>query len=156
MSTERSRQRAKFLKNAQEINKLLELFGIGVGKDDDRVMTGGQVLTELLTRYGVKNECHPYAGGTPASTGATIFTPSQGRAPPLGKAYAPVSQSRGPSGTGRQYAAKRGTMLFYDRPQQFSPRGYSAGRGAEGKSCELESSSGATLRCKEHENHREQ
>jgi enterochelin esterase-like enzyme len=54
---------AKFLKNPQETNKLLKLFWIGVGNQDDRITTGGKVLSEMLTQYGIKNEYHESTGG---------------------------------------------------------------------------------------------
>ena len=54
---------AKFLKNAGETNRLLRLFWIGVGKEDDRIRDGGRVLSETLSRYGIKNEYHESEGG---------------------------------------------------------------------------------------------
>jgi enterochelin esterase-like enzyme len=54
---------AKFLKNAEETNKLLKLFWIGVGNKDDRIHDGGKILSETLSRYGIKNEYHESEGG---------------------------------------------------------------------------------------------
>jgi enterochelin esterase family protein len=54
---------AKFLKNPGETNKLVKLFWIGVGDQDDRIYDGGKVLSQTLTRYGIRNEFHPSEGG---------------------------------------------------------------------------------------------
>jgi len=54
---------AKFFANPQETNKLLRLFWIGVGSKDDRVFDGGKVLSEMLTRHGIKNQYHESPGG---------------------------------------------------------------------------------------------
>jgi len=54
---------AKFLQNAGETNKLLKLFWIGVGKEDDRVYAGGRALSETLNRNGIRHEYHESEGG---------------------------------------------------------------------------------------------
>jgi enterochelin esterase-like enzyme len=54
---------AKFLKNPQRTNKVLKLFWIGVGNQDDRIHDGGKVLSETLSRYGIRNEYHESEGG---------------------------------------------------------------------------------------------
>jgi enterochelin esterase-like enzyme len=54
---------AQFLKNAQESNRQLKLFWIGVGNDDDRIFDGGKLLSETLNRHGIRNEFHESGGG---------------------------------------------------------------------------------------------
>ena len=54
---------ASFLKDPSETNKLLKLFWIGVGDQDDRVYDGGKTLSETLDRYGIRNEFHQSEGG---------------------------------------------------------------------------------------------
>ncbi len=54
---------ARFLKDPQETNKLVKLFWIGVGDNDRTVLNGPKLLSETLTRYGIKHVYHETEGG---------------------------------------------------------------------------------------------
>lgn len=54
---------ARFLKNAQETNRLLKLFWIGSGSIDRTVLNGPKLLSDMLNRYGIKHVYNETEGG---------------------------------------------------------------------------------------------
>jgi enterochelin esterase-like enzyme len=53
----------KFFANPDQTNKLVKLFWIGVGKNDQTVTDGPRKLSDLLTQRGIKHEFHETEGG---------------------------------------------------------------------------------------------
>ena len=54
---------AKFFANPDQTNKLVKLFWIGVGKNDQTVTDGPRKLSELLKQHGIKHQFHESEGG---------------------------------------------------------------------------------------------
>jgi enterochelin esterase-like enzyme len=53
----------QFLSDPETTNKLVKVFWIGAGKNDQTVLNGPKLLSETLTRYGIKHEYHESEGG---------------------------------------------------------------------------------------------
>jgi enterochelin esterase-like enzyme len=54
---------AKFFADSDQTNKLVKLFWIGVGKNDQTVTDGPRKLSELLKQRGIQHEFHETEGG---------------------------------------------------------------------------------------------